>query len=664
MGHTASGKTTLVDALLFKLGMNDRLGSVAAGSSLADYTDEEKSHKISIFAKPFCGSFKSAAGKSMNLVFTDTPGYLDFQGQVIAATRATETAVIAVDAVAGVQVGTRRVWKLCERAGLSRAFIITGLDRENADFAKTLASIQETFGAGCVPATLPAPGNQAVVDVLAAKDIPAAIAGDAETAKGKLIELAAETNDSLLERFLGGETLSAEELATGLRASVAAGKLAPIFACVAPKGVGIAEFLEGTSRLFPSPADRVVKDSADKPVKTAPADPFVGFVWRTVNDAFVGQLTFVRVLGGTIHSDSEIFNATKNHKERIGTLLLLTGKKQTTITSASAGDIVAIPKLKATGLNDTLCAVGTTASLPKMTFPRPVMFAAVTAKTQADDDKIGTAIHRVCDEDPTLHVEHNRETKEMVLQGLGDVHLDVAAELMKNHSHVSVTLSVPKIPYRETVTGKGDGHYKHKKQSGGRGQYGDVYLRIEPKQPDDEEWFVDAIVGGVIPGNFIPAIQKGVTEAMLRGTVAGFPVTNVKVAVYDGSYHDVDSSEIAFKIASLRAFRDAMAKAHPVLLEPIMTVKVSIPDHFMGAINGDLNHKRGRILGMNQEEGLQVITAEVPQSELFRYAAELRSVTGGRGTFELEFCRYDVVPSNVAQKIIASAEKHKEEDEE
>jgi elongation factor G len=663
MGHTGSGKTTLVDALLYRLGMNERLGSVASGNSLADYTDEEKSRKISIFAKPFCGPFKSASGRSINVVFTDTPGYLDFQGQVIAAIRATETAVIAVDAVAGVQVGTRRAWKLCERAGLSRAIIITGLDRENADFFKTLESVQEAFGAGCVPATMPAPGCQSVIDILAPQNVPDALSAQAGSAKNRLVELAAETNDNLIEKFIGGEELSPDEIAVGLRAAVARGSLTPVFACVAPKGIGIAEFLEGTVRLFPSPADKAIKDSSDRPVPTGASDPFVGFVWRTVNDAFVGQLTFVRVLGGTIRADSEIFNATKGQKERVGSLLLLTGKKQTTITSASAGDIVAIPKLKATGLSDTLCAPGASARLPAIVFPSPVMFAAVTANAQADEDKMGTAIHRVCEEDPTLKVDHNRETKEMVLQGLGDVHLDVAVELMKNRSHVHVTLNTPKVPYRETVTAKGDGHYKHKKQSGGRGQYGDVYLRVEPKPAGDDEWFVDAVVGGVIPGNFIPAVQKGVVEGMLKGAVAGFPVTNVRVSVYDGSYHDVDSSEIAFKIAGSRAFRIAMGEARPVLLEPIMTVKVSVPDQYLGSINGDLNHKRGHILGMSQEDGMQVVVAEVPQSELFRYAAELRSVTGGRGSFELEFCRYAVVPSNVAQKIIASAEKHKEEEE-
>jgi len=664
MGHTGNGKTTLVDAILFKLGLNDRLGSVAAGSSMADYTDEEKGRRISLFAKPFTATYKSAAGKPVNLVFVDTPGYQDFQGQQIAASRAVESVVIVVDAVAGVQVGTRRAWKLAEKHGMARAFVITGLDRENASFGKTLDGIRAAFGDGCVPVAIPLPGNAGVVDVLAAKDIPASVSTSAEEHKGKLVELAAETNDALIEKFLAGEALSADEIAIGLRDSVRKGGLAPVFACLSLKDQGILELLEGVRRLLPSPADRTSSDVSGAAVEPAPEKPFVGFVWRTVNDPFIGQLAFVRVLGGTLRSDSEIFNVTKGQKERIGAMSVVNGKKQTPVTSATAGDIVAIPKLKNTGSNDTLSVAGATVQMPKMSFPSPVMFQSVKAKTQADEDKIGTALSRVADEDPTLKYEQNRETKEMVMMGLGDVHLDVAVELMKNRSNVTVTLDTPKVPYRETVTSRGEGHYKHKKQSGGRGQYGEVYLRIEPKPPSETEWFVDAIVGGAIPNNFVPAVQKGLVEGMLRGTIAGYPVTDVRVTLYDGSYHDVDSSEIAFKIAAARGFKEGMSAAKAVLLEPIMTVKVTIPDAFMGAINGDLNHKRGRILGMEQGEGTQTVTAEVPQAELFRYAAELRSMTGGQGAFEMEFSRYDIVPSNIAQKIIAAAAKQKEDEEE
>ncbi|MCX7590200.1 MAG: elongation factor G, partial [Kiritimatiellae bacterium] len=442
------------------------------------------------------------------------------------------------------------------------------------------------------------------------------------------------------------------------------GKLVPVFACAVPREMtGVVELLEGVARLFPAPCDVPRRDAEGREIDTAPDAPFVGFVWRTVNDAFVGQLTFVRVLGGTLRSDSEVFNPVKNQKERIGSVLLLNGRKQEAVTSATAGDIVALPKLKVTAVSDTLCSPGHAVRCAPMQFPKPVIFLAVRAKSQADEDKLGVALNRVCDEDPTLHVERNRETKETVLQGLGDVHLDVAAELMKSRSNVDVTLSIPKVPYRETVTGRGEGHYKHKKQTGGRGQYGEVYLRVEPKPQGSDEWFVDAVVGGVIPGNFMPAVQKGLLEAMQAGTLAGYPVTDVKVTVYDGSYHEGDSSEISFKIAAARAFKEGMKNAKPVLLEPIMKVRVTVPEQFMGDVNGDLNHRRGRILGMENEDGMQVIIAEVPQAELFRYAAELRSMTGGQGTFEMEFCRYEQVPSHVAQKVIAEASKEKEEEE-
>lgn len=663
MGHTGSGKTSIVDALLFKLGVNDRLGSVSAGTSMADYTDEEKNRKITMFAKPFNASYKTKAGKSTNLIFTDTPGYLDFYGQVLAAMRSTDLGVVVIDASSGIQVGTSRVWKALEKQAMPRSIVITGLDKENTDYSKVLSDIRSTFGNRCVPAVIPQAGGKGVVDVLAAKDVPADVADAVKEAKGQLVELAAETNDALLEKYLGGEELSADELAKGLVSAVAAATLVPVFACMSLKDIGLVEFLEGAIRLFPSPLARTVKDADGNVIPAEASAPFVGFVWRNVNDA-VGQVSFVRVMGGTLSADAEIFNTVKGQKERIPSLLVVNGKKQNPVQAATAGDIVAIPKLKVTSVNDTLCAVGGKTICAKIVFPNPVAIMAATAKTQNDENKIGPALQRLVEEDPTLKVERNKETKETLLMGLGDVHLDVAVGLMKAKSKVDVTLSTPKVPYRETVTALGEGHYKHKKQSGGRGQYAEVYFKIQPKRSPDEDSFVDAIVGGAIPGNFIPAIEKGLAEATVAGGLAGYPVENVKVTVYDGSFHEVDSSEIAFKIASIRAFKEGMLKAKPVLLEPVMTVKVAIPDQYMGEINGDLNHKRGRILGMGNEDGLQVITAEVPQAELFRYAAELRSITGGRGSFEMEFNRYDIVPSNIAQKVIAAAAANKKEEAE
>ncbi len=662
MGHTGSGKTTLTDALLYKLGVNDRLGSPADKTSMSDYTDLEKNREISIFANTFGASYKTKAGKEMELVFTDTPGYMDFFGAVIASARGAESGLIVVDAAAGVQVGTRRAWNCCSNRGIqARAIVITGLDKDNTDYAKTVAGIQEAFGNICVPVVVPLPDGSGVVDILAAKDVPDELADEVTEAKGGLVELAAETDDTLIEKYLEGEDLSPEEIANGLVEAVSSGGFVPIFVCQPLKDIGVEELLEGICRFCPSPASVTHEDVEGNGIDASADAPFAGLVIRSVNDAFVGQLTFVRVFGGTLKADSEIMNASNGQKERVGNLLRVNGKKQTQIESATAGDIVAIPKLKSTGVGDSLCDVGSKIVFDRIHFPSPVMFQAVTAKTQADEDKIGTALKRVCEEDPTLTVERNTETHEMVLKGLGDVHIDVAVELMKTRSNVNVNLSTPKVPYRETVTTQGEGHYKHKKQSGGRGQYGEVYLRVEPKQVDEEEWFVDAVVGGVIPGNFIPAVQKGLVEGMTKGPLAGYTVTDVKSTVYDGSYHDVDSSEVAFKIAGSRALKDAMMNAKPVLLEPIMQVKVSLPEDCMGDVNGDLSHKRGRILGMEVNSGMQVITAEVPQAELFRYAAELRSMTGGRGSFEMEFSRYEQVPANVAQKVIDAAEKDEEE---
>lgn len=662
VGHTGSGKTSIVEAILHKTGVNDRLGSVSAGSSIGDYTDEEKDRKITIYAKSFDTPYKCVNGKMHNLVMTDTPGYMDFYGQVLTAMRAVETAVVVVDASSGIQVGTQRVWKCTTKEGLPRAIVISGLDKENTDYAKTLSEIQSAFGSHCVPVTIPLPDKSGVVDVLSGKGVPDELKDEAELTRTALIELAAETDDQLIEKFLGGKKLTEDEIWTGLKKAVSSGGLIPVFTCFSMSETGIEEFLNGVCAMFPAPGDVTVTDSEGNEIKGGAADPFVGYVWRSVNDPFVGQLVFVKVLGGTLKVNDEIMNATKDQKEKVGGMMIINGKKQTPVDEVSVGEIVAIPKLKATGFGDTLCDVSIKMKCKDIKFPSPVTMVSVFAKTQADDDKLGTALQRVAEDDPTIEVTRNTETHEILLCGLGDVHIDVAVARMKNRSHVEVNLETPKVPYRETVQSTGEGHYKHKKQSGGRGQYGDVYLRVTSKPADDEEFFENAIVGGAIPGNFIPAVQKGVVDGMQKGALAGYPVTNVKSTVYDGSYHDVDSSEVAFKIAAGRAFKEAMANAKPVLLEPIMTVKVTIPSHYMGDINGDLNHRRGRILGMETEEGLQHLTAEVPQSELFRYAAELRSITGGQGSFEMEFCRYDTVPSNVAQKVIAAAVKEKEEE--
>ena len=660
LGHSGSGKTTLTDAVAFKLGLNDRMGLVSNGSSISDTADEEKNRKITIFANSFTGVHK-LGDTEYKMVFTDAPGFMDFYGQILGAIRAADFALITVDAVSGVQVGTRRAWKACKECGMPTvAFAITGLDKENASFDKALSSIRNAFGVNCVPVTAPLKADT-MINILREENLPENLAA----LHNSLAETAAESDDALMEKYFEKGTLAPEEISRGLVGGIKSGTVHPIYSTEPLKGIGISEMLDSMCRILPAPGSRIFKDAEGQELQADPNAAFAAQVWRTSIDTFLGQLNYIRVLSGTLTAGMTVMNTSTDTKETVSAMLHVIGKKQIPVAKALPGDIVAIPKFKNTKTGNTLTAVGASTKLPGIEFPPPVMYMAVTAKTQADDDKLSTAIHRLLDADPTLHFEKQVETKQIILKGLGDVHIDVAVSLMKSQTNVSVDLSLPKVPYRETVTALGDGHYRHKKQSGGRGQFGEVYLRVFPRREGEAgEWFVDKTVGGSIPGNFMPAVHKGVVEGMLAGSVAGYPVQNINVEIYDGSYHDVDSSEIAFKIAGSRALREGMAKAKPVLLEPIMRLKITIPEAFMGAISGDMPHKRGRVLGMEADEGVQVISAEAPLAELFKYAAELRSITGGQGSFTMDFDRYDIVPSNVAQKIIAEAAKHRKEEEE
>ncbi len=659
-GHSGSGKTALTDALAFKLGLNDRLGSAANGSSLSDFTDEEKNRKISIFSASFSATYTAKDGQAYGCFFTDTPGFMDFYGQLRSACRASDAGLLVVDASGGIQVGTRRAWKCFKQTGVTAfSIVVTGLDKDNTSYEKVITAAQNAFGSGCIPIAFPGADGRSVVSVFD-DNLPEAYQVLAAVAREQLMERAAESSDALTEKYLLEGALTPEETAAGLEQAAQAGLFNPMLPVFPLAEAGVDMLLETIVRYMPSPLSRVRTDAEGETIDTSPDAPFVGLVWRTVSDSFVGQMNYVRVLAGTLKVDTEVENPASS-REKIGSLLTPCGKKHTAVDSARSGDIVAIPKLKATKVNDTLCAVGCKIKARPVKFPDPVMFAAVTAVTQADDDKLGPALQRILEQDPTLQMERNAETHETVIKGLGDVHLDTTVSLLKQMCNVSVKLSTPKVPYRETVTGKGEGHYKHKKQSGGRGQYGEVYLKVEPLPEGDEAWFVNETVGGSIPGNFIPAIEKGVVERMKNGSVAGYPVVGIKVRVYDGSFHDVDSSEIAFKISGSGALRDGLAKARPVLLEPIMSVRIFTPEPFMGAVTGDLTHKRGRVLGYESEDDMQVILADVPHAELFRYAAELRSITGGQATFEMKFARYDVVPSNVAPKVIAES-PHKHQD--
>lgn len=657
LGHSGSGKTTLTDAIAYKVGLNDRLGLVSNGTSISDTTDEEKNRDITIFASTFSKVYKME-GKDYKLTFTDAPGFRDFYGQILGAVHAADFALITIDATSGVQVGTRRAWKICKANELSSiAFVITGLDKDNADFEKTVASIRDNFGVNCVPVTAPESADK-VINVLDQEHLPENL----ESIHESLAESAAETSEELMNKFFEEGTLEPGEIRKGLHDGIESGDIHPIYTTFALKDVGIERLLNSVCRILPCPGHRPLKCKDGNELSADPKAPFVGQVWRTAIDPFMGQLSFIRVIAGTMKAGMSLVNTSTGTKESVSGMMLLIGKKQIAVDEAGPGDIVAVPKFKNTKTNNTLAEDGKTV-MREIIFPPPVSYVAIKAKTQADEDKMSTGIHRLLDADPTIQYEKQAETHEVLLKGLGDVHIDVAVALMKQQSNVSVETFTPKVPYRETITSKGEGHYKHKKQSGGRGQFGEVYLRIEPLPEGDEEAFCNEIVGGAIPGNFIPAVHKGVDEGMLAGAVAGYPVKNVKVHLYDGSYHDVDSSEVAFKIAGARALREAMAQAKPVLLEPIMQIKITIPESFMGAISGDMPHKRGRLLGMEAHGDIQILTCEAPLAELFKYSAELRSMTGGQASFVMEFDRYDIVPSNVAQKIIAEAEKNRKDED-
>jgi elongation factor G len=627
MGHTGSGKTSLIDSILFKLGQVDRVGSPENGTSVADWTDEEKAHEISIWAKPFDGVYTAASRKVRRLVMIDTPGFADFIGQMVSAAEITDAALITVDASSGIQVGTQRAWKAAEKRNLPRGIAITCLDKDDTDFDNTLLDIKERWGDDrCVPVVLP-------------------------TADGQAIDILNTPTDQIPE----GEELTAEEFSDGLRKSVHDAHLIPVFATSVKTDMGVKETMDSISRLFPSPHDYPVSCAEGNEISAEEDQPFSGQVWRCFNDAFIGQMTFVRIYSGVLKPGMEIYNPTKNQKEKVGTILYVDGKKTTEAAEAKAGDIVALTKLKHTFLNDSLCAPGSDIQFEPIVFPSPVTAYAVEPKNKADADKIGMALHRATEEDSSTKLDHNTETHELVLWGMGEMHLEVTLEHIKNRSNVEMTHHTPKVSYKETITGSGEGHYKHKKQSGGRGQYGECYIRIRPKNPSEEKWFTNKLVGGAIPGNFVPACEKGFVEGLNKGPLVGAEVINVQVELYDGSYHDVDSSEVAFKIASARSLHEAIEKSSPVLLEPIMTVKVIVPDQFMGDISGLLNTKRGRILGMGPEDGLQAIDADVPQAELFKFSSELRSLTSGQGSFEMEFSRYEQVPAHLVAKIIEQA---------
>ena len=665
LSHSGAGKTSLCETLLFNTKAVTRIGRVEDGNTVSDYEAEEIKRGGSIQT-----TLISCSRDGYKANFLDTPGYDDFFGEVVSALRVVESATILLAATSGVDVGTERSWSRCEAQGLPRLLLVNKMDRENASFARTVADIQGSFGGQCVPFQLPlgdAQDFKGVVSVVhPPADIPAEVADEFETARERLIEAVAESDDELADKYLEGEELTDAEIVAGAKAAILAGNLVPILASSATQNLGVDEYLDTIQEFFPSPEEGVrpvIKDAAGQETEFAgdSTGPLAAFVFKTTADPFVGKLSLFRVYRGAINSNSEVWNSARNQSERIGQLYLPRGKSQENISEVAAGDIGAIGKLAATVTSDTLCAREQPVAFAPIEFPRGYYSVAVAPATKADLDKMSTSLARIVEEDPSLRYSRDVDTGDSLLTGLGDAQIEVAIDRIKRKFGADLVLRRPRVAYKETITRVTNTEYRHKKQSGGHGQYGHVLLRLEPMERDNGFAFTSEVVGGRVPREYIPAVEKGVVKSMEEGVLAGFPVVDLKTVIYDGSYHDVDSSGMSFEIASSQAFRKGMADASPILLEPIVRLTVNVPDAYTGEIMSDLNGKRGRILGMTPGDNYTVVEAEVPLSEVQRYAQDMRSLTQGRGSYRLEFDHYEPVPANLEQRVIEEAKRAREE---
>lgn len=650
LAHSGAGKTTVIEALLHKSGITSRLGRVDDGSSICDYNPEEKERKVTIYAKPV-----HCVHGDKSIFFMDTPGYADFFGEVVSTLRAVDGAILVVCGESGIQVGTQRVWKKLSEKPMPKMIFINKLDKENADFNKVVSSIRNTFGKICVPMQIAdgqGTGFKGMKDVFGAPD---------SEYKAMLVEAVAESDDQLLEKYLETGTLDENEVKSALKKAILTEKIVPILGGSAIKEIGILELMAAIENYLPSPVEKGVPGDV---CKADPNAPYAAFVFKTLTDPFVGQVTFFRVFSGKIKADSEVYNSTKSTKEKMAQLMILTGKEQKTASEAGPGDIIAVTKLKNTKVNDTFSDPSKQVKFEPIIFPKPSVSFAVQPKTKGDEEKISIGLQRLADEDPTFEVFRDKETKEQVISGMGDLHLDIMLDKLKKKFGVDVAKSTPKIAYKETINAKGSAQYRHKKQSGGAGQFAEVWLKVEPLERGKGFEFVDEVVGGAIPQQFVVSCEKGIRKTLDSGFLAGYPVIDVRAIVYDGKTHPVDSKDIAFQTAAKKAFKEACLGAKPVLLEPIMNVEIYVPPEFMGDVTGDLNGKRGRVMGMDQMGDLQVIKAQVPIAEMSRYSADLKSITGGRGSFSMEFSHYEEVPARAAQDVIAKAAKDKKEEEE
>jgi elongation factor G len=668
VSHSGAGKTMLAEACLHFSGATTRLGQIEDGTTISDYEDEEIRRNLSLSTTIIPVEYKD---HKINIL--DTPGYTDFVGEVISALRVADGAIVLVDSVAGAEVGTEIALSYCDEFKLPRFILINKMNRENADFRKAIASVQEISDARLIPVQLPWGEKQdfkGVIDLLTMKaytgdgkvvgDIPTEYMDDAETARMELIEAAAEGEDELLMKYLEGEELSSKEIVRGLLGVVLSGSYVPVLAAAASAEIGIAPLLDVLVDLVPSPADAppVIANGkdGDEELSSSDAGPLVVYVWKTTADPFVGKITYFRVYSGVLTADSRIWNQSKGAEERIGSLHIMRGKEQEAVKTIHAGDIATVAKLSNTSTGDSLCDRGHPLELPTPEYPSALYRVAVTPATQADSAKISPTLTRLCEEDMTLSWYQEASVNQTILQGMGDQHIDVAVRKANTKFQTSLNMIEPRVPYRETITKTGYSQYRHKKQTGGAGQFAEVHMQVDVLKEADFE-FVNKVFGGSISQNFMPAIEKGVRNVMREGVIAGCPVENVKVSVTDGKEHPVDSKPVAFEIAGREAFKLAVHNASPVMLEPIYNFIITVPEANMGDVLGDLNTRRARVQGMDTQKGRSIVTAHVPLAEMQRYTTDLRSMTGGRGVFTMEFSRYETVPSHIAAEVIAAREK-------
>jgi elongation factor G len=664
VGHRGTGKTSLVEAMLFQAGKTNRLGSTDAGTTVSDWDEDEQKRQMSLSA-----SLCNCTWQDRKLNLVDTPGDSGFQADTVAALRVVEGALVVVSGVMGVEVNTSRVWNRAEELGLSRVVFVNMLDRERADFYRVLTSLTEQLSERCIAIQLPIGAEhelKGVVDLLhncaymdpsgAREGDPVAIPDDmsatVEEYRTKLLDAVVETDEALMERYLGGEEIPAADIAAALKNAVTRDEIYPVACGVATKNLGTHALLDLIVEGVPSPAKKGSPIETDATV--------AAFVFKTVADPFAGRISIFRVYAGEVKADTTLVNHRDHSKERLGSLMTLEGKEHEKADGFGAGDLGAVAKLKDVQTGDVLVDAEHDLDPPELGFPEPVMSFAVNAKTKGDEDKVAQALRRLSEEDPTLRLSRDPQTGEELLSGMSQVHVEVAVERARRRFGVEMELHQPRVPYVETIKAEARAHGRYKKQTGGRGQFGDCHIVIEPMEGNVGYEFVDKIVGGVIPQGFRPAVDKGIQEALAHGDLAGAPVQGVRVTLVDGSYHNVDSSEMAFKIAGSMAFRSAYEKAQPTLLEPIMELEVTVPDEAVGAINGDLNSRRGRLQGMEPKGGMTTIKAEVPMAEVLTYNQALTSLTGGRGDYHMQFLRYEEVPAHIAQKLIETAKKEKE----